>query len=115
MTLFEYLAIAFSLVFSFTAIRLVGGLPFAFDGTRRYWIHLVVIGLQLGCVAGGFWGFWSYRDVVWSFPKFLLALSGPGVFYFLATTLVPESPSQVASWRDYYYSVRVPYFVGFSC
>ena len=31
MSLFVYLAIAFSLVFSFAAIRLVSGLPYALD------------------------------------------------------------------------------------
>jgi len=34
-TLFEYLAIAFSLVFSFAAVRLVGGLPYALEPGRR--------------------------------------------------------------------------------
>ena len=37
MTLFEYLAIAFSLVLSFSAMRLVAGLPYAAHPNRRYW------------------------------------------------------------------------------
>ena len=40
MTLFEYLAIAFSLVFSFIAARLVAGLPHALDSSRRYFVYL---------------------------------------------------------------------------
>ena len=36
MTLFEYLAIAFSLVFSFAAVRLVGGLPAALARGRGF-------------------------------------------------------------------------------
>ena len=34
MTLFEYLAIAFGLLFSLTALRLIGGLPAALDRDR---------------------------------------------------------------------------------
>ena len=43
MTLFENLAIAFSLVFSFTAMRLLSGLPEAMRASRRYWVHLVYV------------------------------------------------------------------------
>ena len=43
MTLFEYLAIAFSLVLSFAAMRLVAGLPYAVQADRRYWVHLVFV------------------------------------------------------------------------
>jgi hypothetical protein len=43
MTLFEYLAIAFGLLFSMTALRLVGGLPAALDPDRRFWVHVMIL------------------------------------------------------------------------
>ena len=61
-------------------------------------------------VTGVFWAFWSYRDVQWTYPKFLLALSSPSALYFLATTLIPDDPAIVRSWRDYYFSIRIRLF-----
>ena len=112
MTLFEYLAIAFSLVYSFSAMRLVAGLPAATQHGRRYWVHLTYVCMFLMATAVAFWGFWSFRDVDWTLPTFLLALAGPGLLFFLACTLIPESSSTVVSWRDYYYSVRSRFFLG---
>ena len=113
MTLFEYLAIAFSLVLSFTALRLVGGLTHTLSGTGRYWVHATQNVAVLLMVTIVFWVFWSYREVQWTYPKFLLALSGPGALYFLATTLIPDDPSTVKSWHEYYFSIRIKLFVAF--
>ena len=77
MTLFEYLAIAFSLVYSFSAMRIVAGLPSATQHGRRYWVHLTFVCLALIATAGAFWGFWSFRGVDWTMPKFFMALAGP--------------------------------------
>ncbi len=111
MILFEYLAIAYSLVFSFSAMRLVGGLPHALDPDRRYWLHVCWVFIQLSGTAAQFWLFWSYRDIEWNYPSFLLALANPSLLYFTACTLVPEAPASVESWRTYYYSVRRKLFL----
>jgi len=115
MTLFEYLAIAFSLVFSFTVLRLVGGLPHATRPGRIYWVHLTFLSAGLLNIVGWFWAFWSYRDVTWTYPKFLLALGSPSALYFLAALLVPNDPASVSSWRDYYFSMRRRLFIGLAC
>jgi hypothetical protein len=111
-TLFTYLAIAFSLVFSLAAVRLVGGLPSALAPARRSWVHVAFVFHELMRVAASFWVFWSYRDIAWSFGAYLLALVAPGLVYYLAATLVPEDPSHVLSWEDHYYEVRRRYFLG---
>ena len=90
MTLFEYLAIAFSLVLSFSAMRLVAGLPHAAQPDLRYWVHLVFVSSLLLVTALAFWNLWNYRDATWTLPRFLLILTIPGLIYFLACTLVPE-------------------------
>jgi hypothetical protein len=115
MTHFEYLAIAFSLVFSFAAIRLVGGIPDALVPGRRYWVHLSLVFHELLRVSAGFWAFWSFREFAWTFPTYLLALVGPGLVYFLAATLVPADPTGVDSWRDFYFGVRRRYFLAIVC
>ena len=112
MTLFEYLSIAYSLVFSFAALRLVAGLPHAVDRKRRSLLHLANVGILLFGTAAVFWAQWSARDVQWTFPLFLIRFAGPGVLYFLACTLVPDEPSGVGSWEEHYFSVRTKYFGG---
>jgi hypothetical protein len=111
-TLFEYIAIAYSLIFSFAAVRLLAGLPHAIDTDRRYSLHLANVCILLFGMAAVFWAQWSGRDVEWTFPKFLIRFAGPGVLYFLACTLIPDEPSSVRSWKDYYFSVRKRYFGG---
>jgi hypothetical protein len=110
MTLFEYLAIAFSLVLSSAAMRLMGGLPHAFDPLRRYWVHSCFLILGLFTVVIAFWAYWSYRDATWDLLRFAVALTHLGIVYFLATTIVPENPGDVPAWREHYYAVRVRYF-----
>lgn len=110
MSLFEYLAIAFSLLFSFTSMRLVTGLPHVFQANRRYWIHACLVVCQLLLTVEIFWTFWSHKDTEWIFPTFLLVLLNPGLIYYNACLLVPESPSSVISWQDYFYSIRRRYY-----
>ena len=112
MTLFEYLAIAVSLVLSFTAMRLVAGLPSATQLDRRYWVHLIQVLANLGVTVNWFWIFWSYSDAAWTLPKFWLVLGIPGSMYFIACSLIPERPDEVRDWRDLYYLVRWRLFGG---
>ena len=111
MSLFEYVGIAFSLVFSFTAMRLVSALPHAVIRDRRYWVHLCLVCVQLLATAGIFWSFWSFRYIEWTFPRFILVLANPSLAYFVACTLSPESAESVGSWRAYYYTIRRKLFV----
>jgi hypothetical protein len=112
MALFEYIAIAFSLVYSFAAIRLVGGLPHATRPGRIYWVYLLFVVTSLLFVINSFWGFWSYHDVTWSYPSYILALTSPTIQYFLTAILVPGDPAEIRSWRDHYFSVRRRFFIG---
>jgi hypothetical protein len=110
MTLFEYLTAAYTLLLSFGVARLVFGLPSATLQDRRYWVHLVFVVAFAFFLAALFWNFWSFRDVAWTFPRFLLALTVPVLALLMASTLIPGSPDDVESWRGFYYSVRLKYF-----
>lgn len=112
MTLFEYLAIAFGLLFSLAALRLVGGLPYAMNASRRYGPHMAMTIILLLGSAASFWTFWSLNGVTWTFPRFLLALAIPGALYFSVAMLVPENPEHVDSWRQHYFDVRVRFYGG---
>jgi hypothetical protein len=112
MTLFEYLAIAFGLLYSVAGLRVLGGLPDAL-GQRRYSLHLALTFDMLVLIAISFWTFWSLRDVEWTFPGFSLALLVPGLLYYCAAVLVPENPEDVLSWRDHYFAVHRRWYGGF--
>ncbi|MEM9257567.1 MAG: hypothetical protein AAGA91_19180 [Pseudomonadota bacterium] len=112
MLLFEYIAIAFSMVFSFTVLRLVGGLPYATRPGRVYWVHLLFVMTALIYVLNAFWAFWSYATVEWTYARYILALASPIAQYFTVAILVPGEPHKVTSWRDYYYASRRRFFIG---
>jgi hypothetical protein len=109
-TLFEYIAIAFSLVYSIALVRLLGGLPDAIRPGRMYWVHLVFVVTALLYVINAFWAFWSYSSVAWTYPSYITALLTPTIQYFLAAILIPVEPDEVSSWRDHYFSVRRLFF-----
>jgi hypothetical protein len=110
MTHFEYLAIAYSLLLSFTAMRLIEGAPYLVQAERRYWVHIIFTFSALMSCLLGFWDFWSFRETSWDFFRFIAVLANPGCLYFIACTLVPRDPSSVNSWRDHMWSVKTRYF-----
>jgi len=110
MTLFEYLAAATTLIYSFAVARLTAGLPYSIVKGRRYWVHLVMIGGLFFSIALLFWNFWSHHDDDWTFPRFLLSLAPAIITQFSAATLIPSSSDAVESWEEFYYSIRKRYF-----
>ena len=112
MTTFEYLAIAYSLIFSATALRLVGGLSHTFRKGHRYTVHAGFVVLILFGTVLNFWSFLSYRGVDWTFARFIAMLAIPGTLYFVASTLIPDDPSLIERWKDHYFQRRIQLFSG---
>ncbi len=110
MTLFEYLAAAYVLMLSFAVLRGVSGVPHAMRAPQRYWIHLTWLLMSLVMCALSFWLFWAYRDVEWTFFKFMTALAIPALLYTYTSVLVPPDPAVVTSWRTHFFQARVPLF-----
>jgi hypothetical protein len=111
MTHFEYLAVAFSIVLSLAAVRLLSGLSVAFVPERRHWPHAIWIAFALLEAALIWWNFWSFRDIEWNFFSFLSILVVPALIYLQAAALVPENPGAVQSWRDHFLAARTRFFV----
>jgi hypothetical protein len=115
MTLFEYLSVGYSIVLSLTIVRLLGGLPATVASDRRYWVHVVWIGIVLIRSVLFWWNFWSYHEVAtWNFFSFALVLLVPGLLYIMAATLIPDSPSSVGSWQAHFYAVHRRFFIIFA-
>ena len=111
MTLFEYLSVAFSIVLSLAAVRLLSGASVSFAKAKRYWPHTMWVMFALLTSAMVWWNFWSFESVSWNFARFLLTLLVPATMYLQAAALVPESPGNVESWREHFFSARVRFFV----
>ena len=104
MELFDYIAIAFSFVYTSAAIRLLGGLSSATNKERRYIVHLLFIIIILISIITSFWGIRAYRNLEdWKLYKFIFLLLDGALYYFIATVLVPENPNEIDSWKDHYY------------
>lgn len=112
MTQFEYLAIAFSLLYSLAALRIIGGLSSALSREARSGSHLVLTGTTLFLVAISFWVFYSLSGVEWTFAGFLVALLIPGAIYYCAATVMPSEAEAVASWKHHYLATRRRWFLG---
>ena len=113
MTLFEYLAIAFGLLYSVAALRVLGGLPAAMADSRRHPLHLTLTFVMSMLIPTSFWTFWSAQGVEWTFRGFLIALLVPGLLYYCAAVLVPENPEAVSSWREHYFETHRRWYGGF--
>jgi hypothetical protein len=111
MTLFEYLSVAFSIVLSLAAVRLLSGISVSFVPERRYWPHATWVVFVLLASAMIWWNFWSFKDVQWNFIRFFLTLVVPALIYLQAAALVPENPDNVLSWRKHFFAARKRFFV----
>ena len=104
MELFDYIAIAFSFVYTTAAIRLIGGLSAAINKDRRYIVHLLFIVIMIVSIITSFWGIWAHRYLEdWKLYKFIFLLIDGALYYFIATVLVPENPNEIDSWKNHYY------------
>ena len=112
MTQFEYLAIACSMVFSFTVVRQLSGLSHAVGSERTPPLYLSHVAILLFATVLLFWSLWGFRSVEWNFLRFVGLLAGPALVYFLTCTMVPDDPGAVEDWEAHYYTVRRRYFAG---
>jgi hypothetical protein len=110
-TLFEYIAIAFSMVLSFMVLRILSVIPHAIQTEKRYWVYLIWIANTLATVFLLFWSFWWFRDVDWNIVSVILILASPGILYVYVSLLVPDNAADVKSWRDHFYLVRFRLFL----
>jgi hypothetical protein len=109
-TLFEYVAVAVSLVCSFAAVRLLGGLAAVLDPDRRYWVHATWVFGGLYGLSLSWWTFWSNREVEWDYARFLMALSPRAILYVIAGLLIPADTQSVRSWQHHYFNIRIRFF-----
>jgi hypothetical protein len=111
MTLFEYISVAISILLSLGMVHILSRAREVLEPGKRYWVHIVQVGLLLAVHPLYWWIFWGFREnVSWNLPLFLYFLVGPSLLCVAATSLVPRDPPSVA-WRDYYYLVHRSYFV----
>ena len=114
MSHFEYVSAAHTLLLTFAAARILVGLPDALATRRLYWVHLSWTALAIMYCLTSFWIFWAYREVEWTLPRLIFLLNTPALIYVFSSIVVPADPSVVASWREYFFTVRPSLFgVGF--
>jgi len=111
MTLFEYLAVAASIILSSAILRLLSGIQSASNRDRGYWVVTVWIGIKIIAGFNLWWGLWLLREGVdWNSLRFIVFLLPPLLMHFQATTLVPSHPEVVTSWREHFEEVRRWFF-----
>jgi hypothetical protein len=110
MTHFEYLAVSAAILISVAVARIVSGLPHALEVSRRFSLHWGWMSLWLWGITVSWWNIWIYRDLEWTFVRFLLFVALNGPLLFISYTLVPDNPEQVTSWKEHFYATRRRFF-----
>jgi len=111
-TLFEYIAVAFSIVLSLGVASLLSSVRRVFAPGRRYWIHGTWILILLFNHAVGWWSIWSFSAVEsWTLLTFLLVLLQPALLYLLASLLVGDEPASTESWEVHFFEIRRWFFI----
>jgi hypothetical protein len=110
LTLFEYLAVAFSIVVAFSVTRLLEGLVHLIHSENRYWVHTVWSLQTLGNSFAVWWVLFSFSDSDWNYRLFLWVLLGPMILFAMAVTLIPRGFENVADWKAHYFDNSRTFF-----
>jgi hypothetical protein len=112
---FNYLGVVVSIILGVGITQLFGGLGNFFQVQKRvilyplycFWvIALILYHVEL------WWVFWEMRTLTeWSSKQFLLTLVGPGALVVSSYILIPEIDTHGFDLKDYYFSVRRPFFI----
>lgn len=87
--------------------RLLGGIRWLVAPDRIYWVHLLYVINLLVLTSLVWWALWFQRDTSWTYLSFAYnLLIGPGIMYFLAVLLVPETPRRIKDWRSYFFRIH---------
>lgn len=114
MSIFEFVLTGFTLVLALVITRLLGGLRWALDPGRGYWVHSLLVIAMLVLTSLIWWGLWYARNTQWTYIAFTYnLLIGPGMLYFTSAVLVPDNPRRVRDWRAHYYKVHRMFYGAF--
>ena len=110
MSQFEFISVAQSIICSLIAARILSFFAAASLAERSYSVHTAWVVYCLLSATVHWWFFWSYVDVSWTYPLFVLSLSPAGFVYMMTATMTPSESTTVVSWRDYWYGNKNRFF-----
>jgi len=106
MSHFEYVSVAIAMLYSLGFGKVLGGIPHIANRERgSLVVFLWVFSLLMGAFTS-WWSLWQHVDVEWTAFRFMVILGTPILFYTQAALLVPEGPSRILVWDDYYATIR---------
>jgi len=110
MSHFEYIAVAFSLVFALILSRLLESLPSVFRSSRRYWVHALWTVHMIFSVFGLWWALWEFRDTTWTPVLFLGVMTFPVILYMRTIFLLQDHSEGAKSWEVLFFENRRAFF-----
>lgn len=116
MDAFNYLSVLVSIIIGLGLTRLVEDLSRMFKHSSMdtfFFVQLAWVLFTLALHIQYWWAFWDYRKVkVWTYPKFLLLLSGPVVLYFAASCA--SHIESDGDWKTPFIKNHLRYFLALS-
>jgi hypothetical protein len=111
MTHFEFISVGVSIVLALSAARLLAALPHVLAPGRRYWIHALWSLALLFAHMDFWWAIWMYRKIdPWTHTDFAMIMLTPALLFLTVSTLVSDSPTEIASWRTHFYAKHRVFF-----
>ena len=110
MSHFEYIAVAFSLVFALILTKLLESLPSVFHPRRRYWIHSLWTIHMIFSVMGLWWALWEFRNTSWTPFLFVGVMAFPVILYMRTILLLQDPSGGADSWEVLFFANRKAFF-----
>jgi hypothetical protein len=108
-TQFEYIAIAPSLILSFSLARALANLGPVFSSDYRYWVHSLLVVVLLANHISIFWAYWAFHlKDAWTVLEFIFFLLHPVGLLISTSLLLPNA--EVSDYREHFETVRTPYY-----
>jgi hypothetical protein len=117
MDLFEFIIGIISVILSLALAQLFLGLasllqrpqPVKLSLDHSTWVLTILLLTFLH-----WWSLWDFREIEWTYPKFLFALAAPSLMFFAATLINPkEITGDALDLADHFEKVRRPFLIVF--
>ena len=112
MELFNYIAVAISIILAISAAHWLSGLRDVIASQRRDWL-VVCWYAYLGYLHLLIWWslFAAHNVARWNLGTFTVAMAVPSFLYLALYTLLSEAPTAVRSWKEHFQKIRRWFFL----
>ena len=119
MDLFEFILIITSVVYALAIAQILAGIGrlAQTDATIRWYLpHMLWTVILFTSILITWWAGWEFRDVDWTFPKFVFLFVSPVMILFATSLLIPQQiGDKELDLERHFNKIRKPILLAFLC